>query len=58
MHGKGIGKGLVNTAVAYLKTKKLNRIRVRCNSLRDEAHKFYEHIGFVENKFQKVSDNF
>jgi N-acetylglutamate synthase-like GNAT family acetyltransferase len=54
MHGQGIGKGLIDTATEYLRTKGLKRIRVRCNSIREDAHKFYEHLGFVEKKSQKI----
>ncbi|HAD98712.1 MAG TPA: GNAT family N-acetyltransferase, partial [Cryomorphaceae bacterium] len=30
--------------------------RVRCNVIRRESHRFYEKIGFTENKEQKVFD--
>jgi N-acetylglutamate synthase-like GNAT family acetyltransferase len=55
MHrGEGIGKGLVSHAEAWLKTKGCNRIRVRANAVRKEAHRFYLKLGFKEIKTQKI----
>jgi N-acetylglutamate synthase-like GNAT family acetyltransferase len=55
MHrGEGIGKGLVSHAESWLKTKGCNRIRVRANAVRKEAHRFYLKLGFKEIKTQKI----
>ncbi len=53
---KGIGKMLVNNVIEWSHLKKCAKIRVRCNTLRRETHLFYNHIGFVETKEQKVFD--
>jgi|SRR5690606_13462682 len=51
---QGIGKKLVNEAIKWSKSKKCEMIRVRCNEIRKESHKFYENIGFELKKEQKV----
>ena len=51
---KGIGKILVDEVVKWAKLRKCNQVRVRCNVLRIESHKFYENIGFELKKEQKV----
>lgn len=48
---KGIGKQLVKKIENICSDKKL---RVRCNSKRDLAHKFYYNLNFSLNKEQKV----
>ena len=52
--GKGIGKKLIDTAADWLKQKGEKTLRIRCNVIRDETHKFYEHLGFIEKKKQKI----
>jgi predicted N-acetyltransferase YhbS len=52
--GKGIGKGLVNESTTWLAKKGYPKIRVRCNVIRLEAHKFYECLDFAEKKTQKI----
>ena len=54
IRGKGIGKLLIKAAENWIKSNGINRLRVRCNSKRDDTHKFYEHLGFVEKKSQKI----
>ena len=49
----GIGRKLVEKAMQWSKQNKLP-LRVRCNSNRDEANKFYESLGFTNKKSQKV----
>jgi hypothetical protein len=34
----------------------MKKIRVRANAIRNESHKFYEHIGFAKAKEQAVFD--
>lgn len=50
----GIGKTLVNTVIQWSLSKKCETIRVRCNVIRIESHRFYETIGFCINKEQKI----
>ncbi|AZZ97835.1 GNAT family N-acetyltransferase [Pseudoalteromonas sp. R3] len=48
--GQGIGRKLVN----HVRTQHRGTVRVRCNMLRKDAHRFYESIGFNNNKGQFV----
>ncbi len=52
--GQGIGKALVAEAIKVLKNNGCNRVRVRANILRADAHRFYNSLGFRENKSQKI----
>jgi GNAT superfamily N-acetyltransferase len=51
---QGIGKLLVNKASEWTKEKRIDKLRVRCNRKRAEAHQFYQALGFTESKEQKV----
>lgn len=51
--GMGIGKLLIDRIKQWAKEKNNNKIGLRCNIKRTEAHLFYEHLGFVEIKQQK-----
>jgi GNAT superfamily N-acetyltransferase len=48
-----IGKLLVEKVKQWCKEKS-DKLRVRCNVKRKDAHTFYEHVGFTEKKEQKV----
>ena len=50
----GIGKKLVEKVLQWSKLKKCANVRVRCNVIRKESHRFYENIGFAINKEQKI----
>ena len=50
---RGIGKQLVEHAMEWARTKNL-KIRVRCNSKRNETHIFYNAIGFSNTKSQHI----
>jgi GNAT superfamily N-acetyltransferase len=50
----GIGAMLINVAKAWAKEKNLPLLRLRCNTIRLEAHVFYAMLGFTEKKQQKV----
>jgi GNAT superfamily N-acetyltransferase len=52
----GIGKKLVDKVVQWTETKNCKKVRVRCNVIRTESHRFYEKIGFEINKEQKIFD--
>ena len=54
MRGKGIGKFLLEESIKWLKERGQTKVRIRCNSIREEAHKFYSHLGYTEKKSQKV----
>ena len=51
---QGIGKLLVYKAREWTKEKHIDKLRVRCNRKRAEAHEFYLALGFTELKEQKV----
>lgn len=51
--GHGIGKKLVSRAEILLK-ERVNTIRVRANTVRSSAHRFYESLGYQSVKNQKI----
>lgn len=51
----GIGKKLVEEAIQWSKINKLP-LKVRCNSNREEANRFYESLGFKNKKIQNVHE--
>lgn len=51
--GMGIGKLLIDKVKQWAREKNNNKIGLRCNVKRTEAHLFYEHLGFAEIKQQK-----
>jgi len=51
--GHGLGKGLTLEAEKWL-SERVSSIRVRANSLREEAHLFYESLGFKKAKTQAI----
>ena len=53
---RGVGRQLVESAADWLNGHGLSRMRVRCNTVREEAHRFYAHLGFRETKSQKIFD--
>lgn len=50
--GRQIGKLLVKNVKIWAKRHGVKKLKVRCNTKRTESHKFYETIGFKENKRQ------
>ena len=52
--GKGIGKLLVNEIKRWCRANDIYELRVRCNTKRKGSHHFYQEIGFIEMKEQKV----
>lgn len=51
---KGIGKLLIEKAKMWSIERKVDRLRLRCNVKRIDAHRFYVSAGFKEIKQQKV----
>jgi|SRR6266496_5844754 len=51
---QGIGKMLIEKAKQWGQEKGNTKLRLRCNTKRNEAHLFYQHLGFNEIKQQKV----
>jgi GNAT superfamily N-acetyltransferase len=54
--GAGIGTRLVEAAEKWADGKKCDRIRVRTNIVRAEAHAFYRRLGYVSKKNQNIFD--
>ena len=54
--GRGVGRQLVDSAADWLNGHGMSRMRVRCNALRKQTHRFYAHLGFRETKSQKIFD--
>lgn len=52
--GQGIGRRLVETARQWTRERGLERLQVRCQTRRDDAHRFYRAAGFRENKTQTL----
>ena len=55
--GRGLGRLLLHTASDWSRSLDCYRLRVRCNSIRTESHKFYQNSGFILKKEQKVFDS-
>lgn len=54
--GQGTGARLVQAAGAWLASRGIQGLRVRCNVRRNRAHRFYESLGFRLTKTQNVFD--
>ena len=51
--GRGIGRKLMNELENYAVDNNISFIRLNSALKREEAHKFYEHIGYICDKVQK-----
>ena len=51
--GRGIGRELMNKLENYAKDNNIGFIRLNSAMKREEAHNFYEHIGYICDKVQK-----
>lgn len=54
--GKGIGKILTESAIHWARARGVHKLRVKTNTIRKDAHQFYEKLGFTQTKEQKVYD--
>ena len=50
--GQGVGKLLIDSVKEWAKGKGNHILSLHCNIKREDAHRFYEHIGFVKIKQQ------
>jgi GNAT superfamily N-acetyltransferase len=50
LQGRGLGKQLVDHACAWARARGYDRVRLRSNVTREDAHAFYEHLGFDKAK--------
>lgn len=53
---KGIAKMLIDEVISWAKSKEINKLRVRSNTIRKETHAYYLNLGFKEIKEQKIFD--
>ena len=51
--GRGLGKGLIVCAEAWLR-ERVSSVRIRANTVRKEAHEFYQGMGYRLAKNQAV----
>lgn len=54
VRGQQIGKKLIESSKQWSQNHGISTIRIRCNVLRTESHKFYQALGFSSSKEQKV----
>ncbi len=52
--GEGIGTELLKKAIDWIRGTGCTKVKVRANTVRDDAHDFYERHGFEEIKTQKI----
>ena len=56
--GQGIGRALMGEAEAWARERGYGQVRLGSNVLRDDAHRFYQHLGYTISKshhrFQKT----
>ena len=51
---RGVGRALVDQALAWTRERGFAHLRVRSNTLRDQSHAFYLALGFTRAKTQHV----
>jgi N-acetylglutamate synthase-like GNAT family acetyltransferase len=56
VRSRGIGADMVAASQKWLQERGIGSLRVRCNAVRDRAHRFYARLGFQLTKSQKVFD--
>jgi GNAT superfamily N-acetyltransferase len=54
VRGQHIGQNLIEAAKSWSRRQNIQLLRIRCNVVRTESHKFYQTLGFVSHKEQKV----
>jgi len=56
--GRGIGRALMAAAEAWARERGYTRLMLRSNTIRTEAHRFYQGLGYTimksQHKFQKL----
>ena len=56
MQGKGIGKIMMEFALKYSKEKRCYKMSLSSNLRRENAHQFYESLGFQKHGFSFLMD--
>ena len=52
--GQGIGKKLLLKAIGWVRETGCAKVKIRANTVRENAHDFYKQHGFEEVKSQKI----
>ena len=52
--GRGVGRHLVEACTQWAQGQGFQQIRVRSNVVREDAHRFYQKVGFAKIKSQVV----
>jgi len=56
MRGRGVGQALIDAAEQDLARKNIKRIAVNARFEREQAHRFYENLGYKKNGFRLVKE--
>jgi len=56
MRGRGVGHALIAAAEEDLAQKNISRVAVNTRFEREEAHQFYEKVGYTRNGFRFVKE--
>lgn len=56
MRGRGVGQALIEAAEQDLARKNIKRIAVNARFEREQAHKFYQNLGYKKNGFRLVKE--
>jgi GNAT superfamily N-acetyltransferase len=56
VRGRGIGGSLVQAAEHDFITRSVRRVAINTRITREDAHRFYEHLGYVRNGFRFVKE--
>ena len=54
VRGQQIGKKLIEASQIWSRHQEIYIMRIRCNVIRIDSHQFYQALGFINNKEQKV----
>lgn len=54
MRGQGIGRALINVAEKDFSERNISRVAVNTRFTREDAHRFYESLGYTRNGFRFV----
>ena len=56
VRGRGIGGALIHAAENDFVTRNIRRLAINTRMTREDAHRFYEHLGYVKNGFRFVKE--
>lgn len=56
MRGKGVGRALIEAAEADFAARNVRRVALNTRFEREDAHRFYEALGYVKNGYRLVKE--